>query len=198
MALETYTNTLLTEVENHTGKSFKNGVLISHIPTLEVFFQAAVNIYSLQEDGSYDVVYLSQLPYKPMYINLYKKHFSYISNIKSYSKRYQCMMCESIFDRACNLKRHADVCCTEIQELYKGGKLRPAETLFDWLEKEGINVPEQDRYYKFFSVFDYEAVQEKREEKVKGRDIKSMHVPASFSLCSNIPDHTQAIHEVSD
>lgn len=77
-------------------------------------------------------------------------------------------------------------------------KLRPAETLFDWLEKEGINVPEQDRYYKFFSVFDFEAVLEKREENVKGRNIKSRHVPASFSLCSNIPDHTKAIHEVSD
>ena len=196
--LEISTNDLITTVENHTGRSFKDGVLINHIPTLEVFFEVAVNIYSLQEDGSCEVVYLSQLSYKPMYINLYENHFSYISKINSYSNRYQCMMCESIFTRSNHLKRHAETCCNEIQEFYKGGKLRPAETLFDWLEKEGINVPEHDRYYKFFSVFDFEAVLEKREENVKGRNIKSRHVPASFSLCSNIPDHTKAIHEVSD
>ena len=163
--LEIYTNDLITAVENHTGYSFKDGVLINHIPTLEVFFEVAVNIYSLQEDGSCEVVYLSQLSYKAMYINLYENHFSYISKINSYSKRYQCMMCESIFNLPENLKRHTDTCCTEIQEFYKGGKLRPAETLFDWLEKEGINVPEQDRYYKYFSVFDFEAVLEKKRRK---------------------------------
>ena len=66
------------------------------------------------------------------------------------------------------------------------------------MEKEGISVPEQDKYYKFISVFDYEAIQVKSEEKIKGRDIKSTHIPASFSLCSNIPNHTEPIHVVSE
>ena len=197
-SLETYTNTLITEVENHTGQSFKNGVNISHIPVLEVFFKVSVNIYSLQEDGSCEVVYLSSLSYPSMYINLYKNHFSYITNINTYSKRYQCMMCETIFNRADNLKRHTDACCTEIKEYYNGGKLRPAETIFDWLEKVGINVPEKNRYYRFVSVFDYETIQEKTDQNLKGRDIKSIHVPASFSICSNIPGHTEPIHKVSD
>ena len=75
---------------------------------------------------------------------------------------------------------------------------RPTETLFDWLEKEGINVPEQDRYYKFVSVFDYETFHEKIKQELKGRDIYTIHVPASFSICSNIPGHTEPINKVSD
>ena len=188
----------MAEIENHTGQSFKNGVNLSHIPAFEVFFKVSINIYSLQEDGSCEVVYLSRLSYSSMYLNLYKTHFSFISKIDSYSKRYQCMMCESIFDRVDNLKRHTRVCCTDIKESYNGGKLKPPETIFDWLEKEGINVPKEDRFYKFVSVYDYEAIQIKSGYNLKGRDIKATHVPASFSLCSNIPNHTAPIHEVSD
>ena len=102
------------------------------------------------------------------------------------------------FNQACHLKRHTDIYCTEITESYNGGKLKPAETIFDWLEKEGYNVPEKDRFYPFFSVFDYESIQEKKEENIKGRFIKYTHVPASFSICSNIPGHTEAVHVVSD
>ena len=116
-------------------------------------FKVAVNIYTLKEDGSCEVIYLSQLPYKPMYLNLYENHFSYISNIDSYSKRYQCMVCKCIFNVLSNYKRHVDTCCLEIKEYYNGGKLKPAETVFDWLEKEGISVPEQEGYYKFISLF---------------------------------------------
>ena len=196
--LETYTNYLLKGVEKHTGKSFNDGVSISHIPALEVYFQAAINIYSLQENGSCDVIYLSQLPYRPMYINLYDKHFSYIHDINKYSKRYQCMMCERIFNHVRSLKKHSDICCTEIEESYNGGKLRPVETIFDWLEKEEINIPENERYYKFVSVFDYESIQVEDERVVKGRDIRYRHVPATFSISSNIPGHTKTIHVVSD
>ena len=197
-SLEIYTNKLMAEIENHTGQSFKNGVNLNHIPAFEVFFKVSINIYSLQEDGSCEVVYLSRLSYSSMYLNLYKGHFSFISKIDSYSKRYQCMMCESIFNRARNLNAHTRVCCTDIKESYNGGKLKPPETLFVWLEKEGINVPKEDRFYKFVSVYDYEAIQIKSGYNLKGRDIKATHVPASFILCSNIPNHTAPIHEVSD
>ena len=126
-SLERYTNFLIDKIEIHTSRPWKNGVLINHIPTLEVFFKVAVNIYTLKEDGSCEVIYLSQLPYKPMYLNLYENHFYYISHIDSYSKRYQCMTCKCIFNHLRNYKRHVDTCCLEIKEYYDGGKLKPAE-----------------------------------------------------------------------
>ena len=39
--------------------------------------------------------------------------------------------------------------------------------------------------------------QVKRNEKLKGRDILYKHIPASFSVHSNIPGHTAAQHKQS-
>jgi len=72
---------IMNELETHTERNFKNGVLIGHIPALEVFLKIGINIYELHEDESCDVLYLSTLPLKPMHLNLYKNHFSYIQNI---------------------------------------------------------------------------------------------------------------------
>ena len=35
-------------------------------------------------------------------------------------------------------------------------------------------------------------------EFVHGRSMHSVHVPATFSIASNIPDHREPVHEVSD
>ena len=122
--LERITNRLLTQYENQTKKSFKNGVNIHHIPDIEVYFHVAINVYNLKEDGCADIIYLSHLPYKPMHINLFKNHFSYITNFKAYAKKYQCNMCDRIFNRSDNLKRHTETCCTDQEEIYLGGKFR--------------------------------------------------------------------------
>ena len=195
--LENLTNHLLQQFENHTERSFKSGVKLNNIPALEVFFKVSINIYNLKEDGSCDIEYLSRLDYPPIYLNLYGKHFSYIKNFSTYAKRYKCLMCERIFDQACNLKTHTKTCSNEVKEVYVGGKFKPKETIFDWLAKEGYDVPEEDRYYKFISVYDYEAIQVKNEETLKGRSIRYTHQPISFSVCSNIPGHTQPVHKVS-
>ena len=114
--LERLTNRLMSNFENHTDNSFKNGVNISHLPAIEVFFHVFVNVYSLGEDGSADIIYLSKLPYEPMHINLYRNHFSYITKFKTYAKRFQCQMCDRIFDQSCNLKKHVKTCCVEKEE----------------------------------------------------------------------------------
>ena len=140
--LERFTNRLLSKFENHTDTSFRHGININHIPRIEVFFHVAINVYSLNQDESADVIYLSRLPYDPMHINLYKNHFSYISNFKAYAKKFECHMCQRIFNRPENLKRHTETCCTDKEEVYIGGKFRQDKTLFERLEQEGINIPE--------------------------------------------------------
>ena len=155
-------------------------------------------MYLLAEDGSADIIYLSRIPYEPMHINLYKNHFSYITKFKTFAKQFQCQMCDRVFDQACNLKRHVDICCTEKEEIYVGGKFRQSDTIFERLKKEGIDIPQEDRFYPFISVFDYEALQVPRDELIGGREIHFRHVPATFSLCSNIPEHTEPIHVTSN
>ena len=118
--------------------------------------------------------------------------------MNTYAKRFQCDMCERIFDQARDLTKHQKVCSTEIKESYSGGKLRPTETVFDMLEKVGIVVPKEDRFYPYITVFDYEAMLRKEDSKVHGRDFRSAHVPLSYSICSNIPGHTDVVHTLSD
>ena len=127
---------------------------------------------------------------------MYRNHFSYITNFKTYAKRFQCDMCDRIFDRTCDLNRHTKTCCIEKEEVYLGGKFKKDETLFQRLEKEGINVTEENTN-PFFSVFDFEAIQARRDENFQGRDIYYKHIPATFSLCSNIPYHIEPVHVVS-
>ena len=197
-ALEKPTKKIKKELEDHIGENFDEGVTIDHIPTIEIRYQIAINIMSLKEDGSADIVYLSRLDYRPLYLNLYENHFSYISNYNTYAKRFQCYGCDRTFNRAYNLNRHAKVCCTEVEELYIGGKFKTNDTIFERLDKVGIKIQEQDRYYKFVSTYDYEAIQTPDDETVHGRKMHYVHVPATFSVCSNIPGHTEPKHQASD
>ena len=48
------------------------------------------------------------------------------------------------------------------------------------------------------SVFDYEAMQVLKDDVINGRDICFEHVPATFSLCSNIPGHKEPVHVQSE
>ena len=95
-------------------------------------------------------MYLSRLNERPMYMNLYKNHFSYINNFEKYAKRYQCHNCDRTFNHTGNLKRHIKSCCTDIEEVYPGGKFKTNDTIFERLEKVGIKVPEKDRYYNLY------------------------------------------------
>lgn len=78
--------------------------------------------------------------------------------------------------------------------VYIGGKFKRDETIFKRLEKEGYVTNDVDSYYPFISVIDYEALQVSHDETIRGRDICYQHIPATFSVCSNIPDHSKPVH----
>ena len=66
--------------------------------------------------------------------------------------------------------------------MYVGGKFRTNNTIFERLEKEGIVIPQEQRFYPFISVFDYEAMQVPREEIIRGREICFIHEPTTFCV----------------
>ena len=157
-----------------------------------------MNVHELGDNGTTNVLYLSHLSFTAVHLNLYKNHFSFIKNINTYTKRFQCDTCDRIFDRSDYLMKHQNVCSTEIPESYSGSKLRPSETIFDMLEKVGIVVPKEDRFYPYISVFDYESILRKEDSKIHGHNFRSAHVPLSYSICSNILDHTDVVHALSE
>ena len=52
------TNRVKVSLEEHTGKSFDEGVEVSMLSSIEIFFNVARNVYSLQEDK---VAYLTSI-----------------------------------------------------------------------------------------------------------------------------------------
>ena len=67
-------NRLKINLEEHTGK----GIEVSMLSSIEIFFNVAVNVYSLQEDKLAKTVRISNLDYKTknvIHLNLYENHF---------------------------------------------------------------------------------------------------------------------------
>ena len=144
------------------------------------------------------VIQISQTDHdSTMHLNLFEKHFSYISNFKSYAKKYQCPTCSRIMNQNCHLLRHIKKCQSEVEEIFKGGKYRNKKTLFELLDTIGIYVPEDDRYDVLFSTYDFEALQIPIEEELHGRTLHYKHEPATVSVCSSVPGHTDPIHITS-
>ena len=130
-----------------------------------------------------------------MYLNLYQKHFSLITDINQYGKKFRCLECTRIFNEKRNFKRHVKTCVSGVTEVFPGGKFDAnLDTVFDKLQKIGISVPISDRFYEFFSVYDFESIQCIDERVSHGRNIIYMHVPATFSVCANIHGFETPVH----
>ena len=91
-------------------------------------------------------------------------------------------------------------CQIEIEDIYIGGKYRAKKTVFEMLDDIGITVPAEDRFDEFFTTFDFEALQCKFDEDKaeRGRTFHYKHVPATVSICSSVPEHTEPTHIRSD
>ena len=195
--LEKYTNNLIAKAESELKKSFKNGVFLSDIPKLEKCFDTSINIYSLKENDNAEVIYLSKQLFQTLYLNLYQNHFSYIKDFDVYAKRYSCNVCKRIFNRIGNMKTHQDTCTTQVKEIYSGGKCFLTKNIFERLAEESIYV-KGSKYYPYISTFDFETLQKPTYSEIQGRKSYFEHIPASFSICSNIPYQTECIHRVSN
>ena len=168
-------------------ESFK-GVEIAELPFFEECFRVCVNVYSL--DSKIEIptpVYLSTEKYKGvMYLNMYQKHVSFISNFKAYAKKVSCEKCSRIFSQVKYLKQHFRHCSMVKKYRFMGGYKEKPETIFEKLKKFGINVGVI--FYDYFACFDFEALLKKIDVST-GKKLKfvSEHIPVSFAVNSNVP-----------
>ena len=168
---------------------------MNDLEDVEKTFKVSINVYSLQEDKSAEVVRISEKEYeKVMHLNLYDSHFSYITKFKSYAKKYQCPSCSRFIGNSNHLARHIRRCQVEVEDVYVGGKFKTKQTVFEALDELGIKVPEEHQYDRLFSVFDFEAMAFKTETVEQGKTLLATHVPATVSISSNVPGHEEPIH----
>ena len=165
-----------------------SGVKLEEIPRFEEIFNVNVNIYSLGEDDKATVVYKSSGLYgDTLYLDKYLNHVSYINNFKGYANKFSCRKCKRFFDRANNCNRHELTCDDSARMKYPGGFYSSKKNVFQQLMELGINVAEQDRYYKDFAVYDCESMLIP-DNKPAGpqTNIISRHQPISVSVCSTL------------
>ena len=127
-----------------------------------------------------------------MKLNLYGNHFSYIKNMEKFSKCYQCARCAKIFKRCFNLQRHEPTCDARVKFVYPGGVYTPPKSIYDKLEEEGIKVPEDMKFSKYFATFDIEVYYPRSTTLPAKRpklEFTAEHQLLSVSVASNIPGY---------
>ena len=108
--LDRYAKALCERFEKVRGKSFEQGITIHDIPLIEVEFKLSINVYSMQETGVVEVLYISPLKFPIVHLNLNKSHFSFITNINQFGKKFKCPECDRIFEYKRAFNRHVRSC----------------------------------------------------------------------------------------
>ena len=133
-----------------------------------------------------------------MYLDLQGNHLSYIQNIDAYAKRFQCPSCDRIFKRCPDLRRHYQICSKVTKLKFPGGFHRGHHTIFDELEKYGICIAKNDRIYKHFITYDFEAVLQKLNRDPSNKLVwEEKHVPISVGVGSNVEGFKDGVCYVS-
>jgi hypothetical protein len=78
-----------------------------------------------------------------MNLNLYEDHFSYVNDMEKYSHSFLCSKCHRLWKHVGKLHRHEPTCTGDVSYKYPGGVYHISQTVFDRLEDENIDVPEE-------------------------------------------------------
>ena len=134
------------------------GIKLTDIDNLKQCFNVKIMIYSLNPNGIVKMVYNSLSSFSDkMYLNLRENHMSYITNFKSFAKKFQCEKCEKLFKREWSLKRHSN-CFHRTNDSFPGGFHKTPATIFEKIRSLNIHVDENICYFRKFVVWDMEAI----------------------------------------
>ena len=151
-----------------------HGVSLEDMSLLEECFNVKIKVYSINEDAAVNVIFDSiSSNSNVIYLNVYHNHLSYITNYTKFIKKFQCLKCSKLFKREWDMKRHNKNCFERTKLFFPGGFHNTNQTIFEKLHSLNINIPEQDRYYPYYAVWDMEAVLSKTEsESIQNSKLK--------------------------
>ena len=166
------------------------GLKMDQMADFEKCFSTSVYVYEMKPD---ETVLLRHKPFsrfpEKMHLNLYQGHLSYVKNFAQFAKKFECTLCQRNFSNGGHFNRHVSTCSAKTKYRYKDGYYSNPLTVFEELEHLGIVVPERDRLYEDFAVFDCEAML-RATDAGNSPKLKWLHKHEciSVSVCSNVPD----------
>ena len=177
-----------------TSKTFP-GITLDELPDFEECFKINVNVFQMSEEKAVTLLYRSLCLYdkkKTLNLNAFELHLSYIKDLKMYSRKYECETCKMLFKTVRDCVRHYKTCKDTTRYTYPGGFHQSRVDVADKLARIGVHV-EEELFFPYFAVFDFEAILEKSEETTTDRlKWTQKHNPISVSVCSNVPGYTAA------
>ncbi|KAJ7361945.1 hypothetical protein OS493_014592 [Desmophyllum pertusum] len=137
---------------------------------------------------------------RTLYLNLYQHHFSYINDLKKYSKSYCCSRCGKFWKHVGMLHRHERTCEAKVQFKFPGSAYKTLPTIFQLLEDDGFTIPEHLKYFPYRDTFDFECMFSSTTglNDTEKLTWDAKHIPLSVSVCSNVPEYDQPKCFVSD
>ena len=98
-----------------------------------------------------------------MHLNLYREieanryHFSYTQNISNVTKVFKCSICNTLISEYKKLKRHSTICNGGVPKtIFEDGNYESQKSIFEQLDAVSIQVPDEERFYPYFIVCDFE------------------------------------------
>ena len=176
------------------------GIEVEDLPAFERCFNVSVYLHDLQPDGVAITTYKPSTRFKSvMHMNIFQHHLSYIYDFSVYAHKFQCYMCHKHFQFNYNFKRHMSSCDSRTKLKFPGGFFNPPASIFKELAEYGYVVPEKDRLYPWYAVYDFEAMLKKIENiSTEKSRWNQRHCPVSVSLCSNVNSFEEAVCFIDD
>ena len=172
-------------------QDFSNGVGLEYMHDVEKCFNFNINVFSLTTKDVAIPVYKSRSRFpSTLNLNINDNHLSFIKNMQSYCKKYQCINCDMLFKSVSSCKRHQLNCSLATAHKFPGGYHSFGSDIFSQLEEFGILVSPEDRFYDYFAVYDFESYLKRLKVDHDGKTCFTQeHKPISVSVCSNVPNY---------
>ena len=191
--------------ESNADKTEYKGVLLSQLPAIERIFQTSITVFTLDNTNESQaiakLISRSSTNYpEKIYLHLQQNHFSWIKNLKLYTKSYKCEYCHKLLTTYNSLKNHTLSCSSLTKKVYPSGAYEPPKTLFDKLDQIGIHVDASRRHYPYFAVFDCETYMDKTAVPKNTPTIEwnCQHKLASVSVCTNVAGYRKPVTFIND
>ena len=139
--LETYTKTLFQrwiqfnkELHREVTEDAEQyqGLPLDQIAYFEKCFEVNVNTLQLRDDGVALTVYKSRCHHKDtMNLNVYEHHLPYITNLPTYTQKYECGSCDRHFKYLRSMKRRQLNCKGQTKYVFRCGFYSNPKTVFE-------------------------------------------------------------------